>query len=243
VKALLLEPYMSNIVFTPEHQPQNIADDIKRVFDAILSAYSPEGTHYSSHFASVYPFPNKHIAIEIKPNKDNSGAIVKIPFDHERLPFNDCEKTSYEIAFEFAARDENQRKASIAKYIAKTKETFGDNAELLPSRKDAFGCRVNIAFPIIPESESAMSNINTALQKSGLRPRPDALKGKVNEYIVVVTNDNCDQEWFRVETDLDFYQMEHDDVVSALQNKISIDPDSEDVCFTDNLMQRITLDK
>lgn len=234
---------MSNIVFTPEHQPQKITDTVKSVFDAIVSTYIPDDMHYSPHYASVYPFPNKRIAIKITPNKDNSGAVIQIPFDSERLPFTNCDKTSYDIALELIAKDENERKASIAKYAAKTKETFGDNAELLPSTNDAFGSRVNIVFPIIPESESAMSNINTALQKSGLRPRAGEPKGKANEYIVVVTNDNCDQEWFRVETDLDFYVMEHDDVVSALQGKIDIDPDSEDVSFTDNKMQRITLDK
>jgi len=55
---------------------------------------------------------------------------------------------------------------------------------------------------------------------------------EVSEYIVCITNDNCDKEWLRVATRLSLYAMEYDAVVKALGYTIDINPDKEEVSFT-----------
>ncbi|MEC9319700.1 MAG: hypothetical protein VYD08_07445, partial [Pseudomonadota bacterium] len=59
-----------------------------------------------------------------------------------------------------------------------------------------------------------------------------AFDDEASEYIVCVTNDNCDKEWLRVVTRLSLDAMEYDAVVKALGYTIDINPDEEDVSFT-----------
>ena len=103
------------------------------------------------------------------------------------------------------------------------------------------GTQLSLALVRQDDYSSVLSVIERTYEPDGLSKfyaqLPDiddslAFDDEASEYIVCITNDNCDKEWFRVFTRLSLDAMEYDAVVKALGYTIDINPDEEDVSFT-----------
>lgn len=103
------------------------------------------------------------------------------------------------------------------------------------------GTQLSLALVHQDDYSSALSVIDRTYEPDGLSKFHAQLSDiddslvfndEVSEYIVCITNDNCDKEWLRVATRLSLYAMEYDAVVKALGYTIDINPDKEEVSFT-----------
>lgn len=103
------------------------------------------------------------------------------------------------------------------------------------------GTQLSLALVRQDDYSSALSVIERTYEPDGLSKLYDqlpdiddslVLDDEASEYIVCITNDNCDKEWFHVVTRLSLYGMDYDAVVKALGYTIDINPDKEEVSFT-----------
>lgn len=228
---------MTTVQFDSNQQEQRLVDNIKAVFDAIMQTYMPVSQNYSPFFASISPFPNNKLNINLSTDADRKTASISLPLDDFETVFG---LSYYSVTEELMSEYREPKNDYFDNYCKRIKAFLGTESVTVKPVTNS-NTIPRLSFDITELTPDTIAGINKALQVSGLKPHAKPIatnisfsadNSKRNEYMVLVINDNCDEEWFRVTTALDFYTMEYNEVVSALKEKIVIDEDSEKVSFT-----------
>jgi len=227
---------MTNITFTTDTQQQAIVDNIRAIYQAIITAYSPDSHYYSPLYATVSPFPNPKHNIVISKSNTVGSATITIPINNIQAVFN---TDSYILFDSLTSGEPDVRVKNKEKYKETLHDFFNsDDFEISTITKLDDLCTITIDISEL--NYHALDVINRALRVSGLKPLASAASetlismrspDKKNKYFLAVKTKPFSEEFYSVSTNLDFSSMERDELIEALKEKISINEAADTFYF------------